>query len=179
MLLLAILNYIRIQGVKSNDCIHDFLSRTAWSKHENEHLRRGCDERRDKHRLKKQGQTNTSFCHTVHFRVIVSNDNMAAAVLPALDPLFQRNAKRTREIFASVPEDGMKDEERRQVNANNDIEPILLTLSWHSTRLRLSVKINDDYRDYKELPSALMSQQGPVGPSRPKENRKLITAGRE
>lgn len=46
-----------------------------------------------------------------------------------------------------------------------------------STRLRLSVKINDEYRDYKELPAALMSQQGPVGPSRPKENRKMITAG--
>jgi pleiotropic regulator 1 len=50
---------------------------------------------------------------------------------------------------------------------------------WFSTRLRLAVKINDEYRDYKELPPALMSQQGPVGPSRPKENRKMITAGRE
>ncbi|KAF8237238.1 WD40 repeat-like protein [Tricholoma matsutake] len=83
---------------------------------------------------------------------------MTTAVLPPLDPLFRRNAKRTREIFASAPEDGMKDEER-------------------STRLRLAVKINDEYRDYKELPAALMSQQGPVGPSRPKENRKMITAG--
>lgn len=38
---------------------------------------------------------------------------MTTAVLPPLDPLFRRNAKRTREIFASAPEDGMKDEERR------------------------------------------------------------------
>lgn len=47
-----------------------------------------------------------------------------------------------------------------------------------STRIRLSVKINDEYRDYKELPPALLAQQGPVGPARPKEQRKAITAGR-
>jgi pleiotropic regulator 1 len=56
---------------------------------------------------------------------------------------------------------------------------MIVLMFWFSTRLRLSVKINDEYRDYKELPAALMSQQGPVGPSRPKENRKMITAGRE
>lgn len=47
-----------------------------------------------------------------------------------------------------------------------------------SARIRLSVKINDEYRDYKELPPALLAQQGPVGPARPKEQRKAITAGR-
>jgi hypothetical protein len=38
---------------------------------------------------------------------------MATAALAPLDPLFRMNAKRTREIFASAPEDGMNDEERR------------------------------------------------------------------
>ncbi|KAG6809439.1 pre-mRNA-splicing factor prp46 [Tricholoma furcatifolium] len=83
---------------------------------------------------------------------------MATAALPQLDTLFQRNAKRTRAVFASSTEDGAQEEEK-------------------SARLRLSVKINDEYRDYKELPAALLAQQGPVGPSRPKEARKMITAG--
>jgi pleiotropic regulator 1 len=49
----------------------------------------------------------------------------------------------------------------------------------NSTRIRLSVKINDEYKDCKQLPSALLSQQGPVGPVRPKDaQRKMITAGR-
>lgn len=46
-----------------------------------------------------------------------------------------------------------------------------------SVRLRLSVKIRDEYNDFKELPPALMGQ-GPVGPAVPKEHRKMITAGR-
>lgn len=36
--------------------------------------------------------------------------------------------------------------------------------------------MRDEYAQYKELPAALMSQQGPVGPAQP---RKMITAGRE
>ncbi|GLB42684.1 putative WD domain, G-beta repeat [Lyophyllum shimeji] len=83
---------------------------------------------------------------------------MTTTALPPLDSLLQRSAKRTRAVFASAPEDDMQEEER-------------------STRLRLSVKIRDEYRDYKELPPALVAQQGPVGPSRPKESRKMITAG--
>jgi len=39
------------------------------------------------------------------------------------------------------------------------------------------VKINDEYKHYKQLPSALLAQQGPVGPARPTEIRKAITAG--
>lgn len=81
-----------------------------------------------------------------------------ASVLPPLDPLLKRSAKRTRDIFASCPDDGMKDEEK-------------------STRLRLSVKIADEFKHYKELPSALLAQQGPVGPARPKAEQKMITAG--
>jgi len=84
---------------------------------------------------------------------------MSTATLPPLDPLFRRSAKRTRDIFASCPEDGIRDEEK-------------------SARIRLSVKITDEYRDFKELPPALLSQQGPVGPSRPKDPQpKMITAG--
>ena len=48
-----------------------------------------------------------------------------------------------------------------------------------SAKLALSVKINDEYGHAKNLPSALLAQQGQVGPQRPKEDRKLITAGRE
>ena len=47
-----------------------------------------------------------------------------------------------------------------------------------SAKLRLSVKINDEYRDYRQLPPALLQQQGPVGPARPKQDRKMIEAGR-
>ncbi|KAK7047747.1 pre-mRNA-splicing factor prp46 [Paramarasmius palmivorus] len=83
---------------------------------------------------------------------------MTTEALPALEPLFRRNAKRTHAIFSSCPDDSITDEER-------------------SVRLKLSVKIRDEYRDFKELPTALLSQQGPVGPSRPKENQKMITAG--
>ncbi|KAH7925797.1 WD40 repeat-like protein [Leucogyrophana mollusca] len=81
-----------------------------------------------------------------------------ASALPPLGPLLERSVKRTRDIFASCPDDGLKEEEK-------------------SSRIRLSVKINDEYRDFKELPSALLAQQAPVGPARPKEQRKAITAG--
>jgi pleiotropic regulator 1 len=37
--------------------------------------------------------------------------------------------------------------------------------------------MNDEYKHYKQLPPALVSQQVPVGPARPKEMRKAITAG--
>ena len=48
-----------------------------------------------------------------------------------------------------------------------------------STRLRLAVKINDEYKDYKVLPSGLLSQQGSVGPARPGDARRMITAAGE
>lgn len=84
---------------------------------------------------------------------------MTTAALPPLEPLLRRSAKRTRDIFASESEDILKDEET-------------------STRVRLACKIHDEYRDYKELPSALLAQQGVVGPSRPGgPPRKMITAG--
>ncbi|KAH9028722.1 WD40 repeat-like protein [Lactarius hengduanensis] len=78
--------------------------------------------------------------------------------LPPLDPLFKSNAKRTYSVFSSYPDAGLREEEK-------------------SARLRLSVKINDEYKHYKQLPSALLAQQGPVGPARPTEMRKAITAG--
>lgn len=53
---------------------------------------------------------------------------------------------------------------------------MILTLS-NSARIRLAVKINDEYHDAKELPASLLAQQGQVGPARPKEQRKMITAG--
>ncbi|KAF7323762.1 Pre-mRNA splicing factor [Mycena kentingensis (nom. inval.)] len=85
---------------------------------------------------------------------------MAAATLPPLDPLFRASAKRTRAIFESCPDDGFKDDEK-------------------SVRIRLASKIHDEYRDAKELPPALLAQQGAVGPARPRADpaRKIITAG--
>lgn len=49
---------------------------------------------------------------------------------------------------------------------------------FYSARIRLSVKINDEYSDFKELPPFLLAQQGAVGPARPKGHQKAITAGR-
>lgn len=48
-----------------------------------------------------------------------------------------------------------------------------------SARIRLSVKMNDEYKDVRSLPAPLLAQQGQVGPARPKDQRKMITAGRE
>ncbi|KAJ3486089.1 hypothetical protein NLI96_g4493 [Meripilus lineatus] len=83
---------------------------------------------------------------------------MSTSALPPLNPLLQVCGKRTYAVFASCPDDSIKEEEK-------------------SARIRMSVKLNDEYKDFKELPASLLSQQGPVGPARPKENRKMITAG--
>ncbi|TDL20431.1 WD40 repeat-like protein [Rickenella mellea] len=83
--------------------------------------------------------------------------SLDTAPLPPLDPLLRASTKRTRELFASSL-DYPRDEER-------------------SAKIRLNVKIHDEYRDFKELPSALLAQQGQVGPVRPKQDRKMITAG--
>ncbi|THH05323.1 hypothetical protein EW145_g4880 [Phellinidium pouzarii] len=80
--------------------------------------------------------------------------SVEAAPLPPLEPLARSSTKRTHAIFASSTE-LPKDDER-------------------SAKLRLSVKINDEYKDYRQLPAALLSQQGPVGPSRPGAARKMI-----
>ncbi|KZT01944.1 WD40 repeat-like protein [Laetiporus sulphureus 93-53] len=81
-----------------------------------------------------------------------------SASLPPLNPLLKVCGKRTRDIFSSCPDDSMQDEPK-------------------SARIRLSVKMNDEYKDVRELPAQLLAQQGPVGPARPKEQRKAITAG--
>jgi pleiotropic regulator 1 len=99
-----------------------------------------------------------------------------AYTLPPLDPLLRSCAKRTRDIFASCPDDGIKEDEKRCVTSSG--MPSTFTEEISSARIRLSVKINDEYRDFKELPPALLAQQGPIGPARPKEQRKAITAGR-
>ncbi|KAF9074266.1 WD40 repeat-like protein [Rhodocollybia butyracea] len=83
---------------------------------------------------------------------------MSTDALPPLEPQFRRNGKRTRALFASCPDDNITDEER-------------------SVRMRLSVKIQDEFQQFKTLPSALLAQQGAVGPARPKEHLKMITAG--
>ena len=78
--------------------------------------------------------------------------------LPSLEPLFKQSAKRTRDIFASCPDDSIKEEERRCVS----IEHAVPSFMSPSARLRLSVKINDEYKPYKELPPTLLAQQGPA-----------------
>ncbi|EIN06829.1 WD40 repeat-like protein [Punctularia strigosozonata HHB-11173 SS5] len=81
-----------------------------------------------------------------------------ASALPPFDSLLKTSVKRTRAIFQTCPDEGMRDDEK-------------------VVRVRLSTKINDEYKDYKELPPVLLAQQGGVGPARPKEQRKAITAG--
>ncbi|THH32731.1 hypothetical protein EUX98_g1441 [Antrodiella citrinella] len=83
---------------------------------------------------------------------------MSTSTLPPLNPLLQVGGKRTRAVFDSYPDDSMKEDEK-------------------SARIKLAIKINDEYRDFKELPGALLAQQGHVGPARPKEQRKMITGG--
>ncbi|TFY69041.1 hypothetical protein EVJ58_g629 [Rhodofomes roseus] len=83
---------------------------------------------------------------------------MSTSALPPLNPLLKVCGKRTRDVFAACPDDSMQEELK-------------------STRVRLSVKMHDEYRDARELPAALLAQQGVVGPSRPKDQRKAITAG--
>ncbi|CCL98878.1 uncharacterized protein FIBRA_00885 [Fibroporia radiculosa] len=83
---------------------------------------------------------------------------MSTSTLPPLNPLLKVCGKRTRDIFASCPDDSIQEEPK-------------------SARIRLSVKINDEYKDVRELPAQLLTQQGSVGPARPKEMRKAITAG--
>ena len=97
--------------------------------------------------------------------------------LPPLNPLLQLCGKRTRDIFAAGLEDSYKDEEKRCVTST--ISPPSHLTSPTSARIRLSVKMNDEYKEVKQLPAPLLAQQGPVGPARPKEQRKMITAGRE
>lgn len=41
-----------------------------------------------------------------------------AYALPPLDSLLKRSAKRTRDIFASCPNDGMKEDEKRCVTSS-------------------------------------------------------------
>jgi pleiotropic regulator 1 len=83
---------------------------------------------------------------------------MSATTLPPLETLHRRSAKRTRALFAAESGD-------------------LLVEDESSSRVRLAVKIHDEYRDFKELPAALLAQQGPVGPARPASERKMITSG--
>ena len=63
--------------------------------------------------------------------------------------------------------------------ASVDVNARLTVYASDSARLRLSVKINDEYGDYRQLPPSLLSQQVPVGPVRPKQERKMIEAARE
>ncbi|KAJ7710897.1 WD40-repeat-containing domain protein [Mycena rosella] len=53
---------------------------------------------------------------------------------------------------------------------------VLLSHWMHSARIRLSVKIHDEYRDFQEFPQALLSQQGNVGPSRPRDRTSRMIA---
>ena len=98
-----------------------------------------------------------------------------ASTLPPLNPLLKASGKRTWDVFASCADDVLQDDEKRCVLS---IIRQAYSLISSSARVRLAVKINDEYKDAKELPAALLTQQGQVGPTRPKEQRKMITAGR-
>ena len=103
---------------------------------------------------------------------------MATATgLPPLEELHRVSAKRTRALFASETGDLLLEEESRSASFGSYKVDLRSFLS--SARIRLAVKINDEYRDYKVLPPPLLAQQGPVGPSRPAPDpaRKMITSG--
>ncbi|KDN41702.1 hypothetical protein RSAG8_07233, partial [Rhizoctonia solani AG-8 WAC10335] len=87
------------------------------------------------------------------------------ASLPPLEQLLKQSGKRTASIFYA--ENGEVEEEK-------------------SARVRLAVKIRDEYLDVQTLPSALLAREGIVGPARPGAvgpkaiagpQQKLITAG--
>lgn len=70
----------------------------------------------------------------------------------AIDEIVRRNAKRTRSMFA---------------------EPDVSSSQYEvAAKARLASKIKDEYKDAKELPAALLAQQGGVGPARPGQKRK-------
>jgi pleiotropic regulator 1 len=108
---------------------------------------------------------------------------MSTTTLPSLSTLYTQNAKRTRTVFDGGLDDGWRDEERRYVPfLMKDLQHLTCSpfANLYSTRLRLSVKLNDEYKDFKTLPAALLAQQGAVGPAKPggpQKERKMITAG--
>ncbi|KAF9518333.1 hypothetical protein BS47DRAFT_1371126 [Hydnum rufescens UP504] len=78
----------------------------------------------------------------------------STGTVPPLEYLLRRSEKRTASVFLGTSL-GAKDDEK-------------------SARMRLSMKIRDEYRDVKTLPAVLLAQQpGPVGPAR----SQIITAG--
>ncbi|KAG8929836.1 pre-mRNA-splicing factor prp46 [Tulasnella sp. 418] len=85
-----------------------------------------------------------------------TGNGVEAGQLPPLEPLLRAGVKRTAKVFQDTPLDGNDDEK--------------------SARVRYSVKLRDEYKNVRELPSALVSVQvGPVGPAKP--GPKMITAG--
>src|ERR1700722_1129663 len=127
---------------------------------------------------RQKGHTNRSKQSCASSKIQNNINIMATSVLPPLEPLLQSTAKRTRDIFSSCPDQGLKDDERRYVHLCIRNGFHTLNFGTKSTKAYLSVKINDEYRDFKELPQALLAQQGPVGPARPTTHLKAITAGR-
>ncbi|KAG8876723.1 pre-mRNA-splicing factor prp46 [Tulasnella sp. 331] len=84
-----------------------------------------------------------------------NGNGLEAATLPSLDPLVRAGVKRTAAVFLATDLDTREDEK--------------------SARVRLSVKLRDEYKDVRELPVALTAQAGPIGPVKP--GQKLLTAG--
>jgi len=77
---------------------------------------------------------------------------------PSFETLLRRSQKRTASVFLGTSLDPAGDE--------------------RSAKIRLSVKIRDEFQDSKTLPVALLAQQqGPVGPARPKSIAAGATTG--
>lgn len=111
------------------------------------------------------------------------------SVLPPLDPLLRTSLKRTRDVFAAAPNDGLQDDQKRLVPMSFLFlcaQKLIVCLSqslYSSTHLKLTTKVNDEYKYAITLPSALLAQQRPVGPvgpaNRTQQGVKAITAGRK
>ncbi|KAG8899003.1 pre-mRNA-splicing factor prp46 [Tulasnella sp. 403] len=110
----------------------------------------------------------------------MATDDMSSGTLPPLAPLLRTSVKRTAQIFTDTElGDGREDEKVSVVlilltTAEYSLNYVIL-LGTSRSRLRLSVKIRDEYKDFRDLPPALSAQVGPVGPAKP--GQKLITAG--
>lgn len=116
---------------------------------------------------------------SAYFRGLNVYDMTAStSTLPPLEPLLRTSVKRTRDIFAASSTDGLKDDEKRCVRSLQQIIFLANICSRFSLRLKLSVKVRDEYKYATSLPPALLSQQSQVGPARPK-HLKAITAGRK
>lgn len=91
---------------------------------------------------------------------------MTTAALPPLEPLLRRSAKRTRDIFASSPDDGLKEDEKRRVHSpvaeSVRAEPIIAAhASAYLSKFTTNTEILKSYHHHYSHSRDQWDQQGP------------------